>query len=242
MFNLACSKLEFALHYFTDAFSAGHIATPRHELVKRSGLLFGSLLAKEHHDEACRLGFNVEDKAKVEWVVYGDGRYFDEVNKINRTMVNFAIRGILENLKKVFDTGKMPENNVEIDMIPQLQATQASCNPLFKFEGEQLLRRKEAVNDPLCKDYTAHWHTLTTLLEGWLHGTVKKIKNCFSLFFCCFLPKDDDESDANFLNNSLKKIRMPEELVSLWKKEHEKVISEQQGECNNTQNFSSSLR
>lgn len=237
MFNLACAKLVFALHYFTDAFSAGHIATPRHELVKKGGLLFGSLLAKEHHDEASRLGFNVEDKIKTEWTAYGDGRYFDEVNHKNRTMVNFAIRGILKNLKEASDAGVMPKNNQEIHMIPQLQATQRTCNPLFKFEGEQLLCRKE-VNNPLCQDYTPHWYTLTTLLERWLHGPVKKIKNCFSLFFCCFLPRDDDESikSQKFIE-SLNKIKahLPEEL---WVRETKNAFSEQQAELNQTQNLS----
>lgn len=239
MFNLACAKLAFALHYFTDAFSAGHIATPRHELVKKSGLLFGSLLAKEHHDEACRLGFNVENKIKTEWIVYGDGRYFDKVNQKNRSMVKFAIHGILENLKKAHDSGEIPKNNVEIDMIPQLQATQINCNPLFMFKDEKLLRRNE-VNNPLCKDYTSHWHTLPTLLERWLHGTVTKIKNCFSLFFCCFLPRDDDESiKSQKFTESLNKIKaqVPEEL---WKKETEKAYSEQQDEFNKAQNLSNS--
>jgi hypothetical protein len=238
MFNLACAKLAFALHYFTDAFSSGHIATPRHELVKKGGLLFGSLLAKEHHDEACRLGFNVENKAKKPWVAYGDGRYFDQVNKKNRSMVNLAIRGILEDLKKVYDTGVMPKNNQEIDMIPQMLVRQTSCNPLFMLKDGKLLRRSE-VNNPLCQEYTPHWHTLPTLLERWLHGTVTKIKNCFSLFFCCFLPGDDDESikSQKFIG-SLNKIKaqVPEEL---WKKDTEKPFSEKD-EFKETQNHSNS--
>ncbi|MEN9449448.1 MAG: hypothetical protein RJA83_62, partial [Pseudomonadota bacterium] len=75
--------------------------------------------------------------------------------------------------------------------------------------------------------------------ERWLHGTVTKIKNCFSLFFCCFLPGDDDESikSQKFIG-SLNKIKaqVPEEL---WKKDTEKPFSEKD-EFKETQNHSNS--
>lgn len=170
-FAVACATLAFTLHYFTDSFAAGHMATPRYGLVKKCGLLFGSLLAKIHHDEANRLGFNCQNNNKETWVAFGDGRYFDKANKNSSDIVETAVQLVFLDLLKTYQTGQVPKQHLEENALPTILPLiqQKTCAPLFLLRQNEVLRRRE-VSDPLCKEYIRDWQAIPTLIDYWLYG------------------------------------------------------------------------
>ncbi|HEY3500999.1 MAG TPA: hypothetical protein VGK73_40175 [Polyangiaceae bacterium] len=64
----AIAQLAFALHYLTDAFSAGHMRTPRDRLGQQGGMA-----AKVMHDIDGRLGLTVTNGFAQKWRAFGDG-------------------------------------------------------------------------------------------------------------------------------------------------------------------------
>lgn len=82
----------FSDHFGTDQFSAGHLQTPRPELVQLCGNTPGGLLANYQHDESNRNGVAARNLLNNTWVVYGDGNFFDRRNQDNIRIAQEAVR------------------------------------------------------------------------------------------------------------------------------------------------------
>ena len=77
-------------HYLTDAFSGGHIRTPRDRLV---GSATGNIESKILHDLDNQYGVVVTNaRGDTPWIAYGDERFFRPENKSNRSIAQEAVR------------------------------------------------------------------------------------------------------------------------------------------------------
>ncbi|MEW5930935.1 MAG: hypothetical protein AB1941_26020 [Gemmatimonadota bacterium] len=87
--NLAWTLNAMADHYLTDAFSGGHVRTPRSQLM---GSNAGNIRSKILHDLDNTHGVRVRNGLGEEWVAYGDERMDDAANRDNLAIVQEAVR------------------------------------------------------------------------------------------------------------------------------------------------------
>ncbi|MGY2290470.1 phospholipase [Pseudomonas sp. SDO528_S397] len=167
--ELAYAMNSFADHFLTDLFSSGHLRVPRKQLaaVVTPGEL-GSLVSRFMHDEDSKFGLNVRNALGVQWRAYGDGRYFDSVSAANRTQVKRAVQASADEIFDAFISGNAPSPaNFKAPLhVPDLNAAQNPANnfaPLFKMEGDKVLRRKD-VNNLNDKQWTNDWWGWSTYL------------------------------------------------------------------------------
>lgn len=160
--ELAYAMNSFADHFLTDLFSAGHLRVPRKQLaaVVTPGEL-GSLISRFMHDEDSKFGLKVRNAMGDEWHAYGDKRYFDTVDANNRAQVKRAVQASADEIFETFISGIAPSPaNFKAPLyVPDLNAAQNPANnfsPLFKMEGDKVLRRKD-VNDLNDKHRTDAW-------------------------------------------------------------------------------------
>src|SRR5262249_52462681 len=76
-------------HYLTDAFSGGHIRTPRSQLM---GSDPGNIESKILHDLDNTYGVDVTNDRGDTWTAYGDNFLADPRNSRNRAMAMKAVR------------------------------------------------------------------------------------------------------------------------------------------------------
>ena len=159
----------FADHFLTDLFSAGHLRVPRKQLaaVVTPGEL-GSLISRFMHDEDSKFGLKVRNAVGDEWHAYGDKRYFDAGDAANRAQVKRAVQASADEVFDAFISGVAPSPaTFKAPLyVPDLNAAQNPANnfsPLFKMEGDKVLRRKD-VNDLNDKHWTADWWGWSTYL------------------------------------------------------------------------------
>jgi hypothetical protein len=77
-------------HYLTDAFSGGHIRTPRDRL---TGSAMGNIESKILHDLDNQYGVLVTNaRGDAPWIAYGDERFFTAGNADNRRIALEAVR------------------------------------------------------------------------------------------------------------------------------------------------------
>jgi hypothetical protein len=167
--ELAYAMNSFADHFLTDLFSAGHLRVPRKQLaaVVTPGDL-GSLISRFMHDEDSKFGLKVRNAVGDEWHAYGDKRYFDADDAANRAQVQRAVQASADEIFDAFISGVAPSPaNFKAPLyVPDLNAAQNPANnfsPLFKMEGDKVLRRKD-VNDLNDKHWTADWWGWSTYL------------------------------------------------------------------------------
>lgn len=225
LFDKACAYLAYGLHFFTDAFAAGHVVTPHFELVKEHGLVLGGLLTKASHDEANSLGINCQDKEGNERCVFGDAKLFDLVNEKNYKAVVEACQSVFKDLKDIYD-GLLPlplvhpEESAMPEPLPSAQ--QKTCCPLFHVdeESKKVFRRKE-VGNPLCEEYIENWYGVSTLIECCLHASKSNpaptVSSSFFPFLCCFANKQQ-----TWLTESMGKL---ESLYSLFEEKDKKILN-----------------
>jgi hypothetical protein len=88
--NAAWGINAMADHYLTDAFSGGHIRTPRDRL---TGSAMGNIESKILHDLDNKYGVRVTNaRGDAPWIAYGDERFFDAANADNRRLAQEAVR------------------------------------------------------------------------------------------------------------------------------------------------------
>ena len=167
--ELAYAMNSFADHFLTDLFSAGHLRVPRKQLaaVVTPGEL-GSLISRFMHDEDSKFGLKVRNAVGDEWHAYGDKRYFDAGDAANRAQVKRAVQASADEVFDAFISGVAPSPaTFKAPLyVPDLNAAQNPANnfsPLFKMEGDKVLRRKD-VNDLNDKHWTADWWGWSTYL------------------------------------------------------------------------------
>ncbi len=123
---MAYQQLAFACHYLTDSFSAGHLRTPRRHLhdfslTHTSATHFASdSCAEAMHNEDNFNGLWVRNAAGDEWIAYGDGRYFDEVNRANRNVMRAAVRCAIDDVYQSFVAGKPVASPTSLPLMPAL--------------------------------------------------------------------------------------------------------------------------
>lgn len=77
----AVAQTAFSLHFLSDAFSSGHMRTPRQALGRAGSLLSGIM-----HDFDNRLGLTVENGFAQKWRAFGDG-YLVNLNPAQRKLL-----------------------------------------------------------------------------------------------------------------------------------------------------------
>lgn len=167
--ELAYAMNSFADHFLTDLFSAGHLRVPRKQLaaVVTPGEL-GSLISRFMHDEDSKFGLNVRNALGDEWHAYGDKRYFDSNDAANRTQVKRAVQASADEIFDAYISGIAPSPaTFKAPLhVPDLNAANNPANnfsPLFKAEGDKVLRRKD-VNNLNDKQWTNDWWGWSTYL------------------------------------------------------------------------------
>jgi len=178
--ELAYAMNAFADHYLTDLFSAGHLRVPRREMaavVTPSDL--GSLITRFMHDEDSKFGLNVRNGDGDQWRAYGDKRYFDAIDSINRMHVNQAVQASADEIFAAYLSGIAPSpgNFAALKKLPDLQAAlnpAGNFSPLFKVEGSKVLRRKDVnnLNDTATVDDWWGWSTYLLLKDYHPTGNV----------------------------------------------------------------------
>lgn len=171
--ELAYAMNAFADHYLTDLFSSGHLRVPRKQLaavVTPSDL--GSLITRFMHDEDSKFGLNVRNGNGDHWRGYGDKRYFDALSSANRVQVNQAVQVSADEVFAAYlsGTATVPGNFGALKKTPDLQAVLNPANnfsPLFRVEGNKVLRRKDVnnLNDTATVDDWWGWSTYLLLKD-----------------------------------------------------------------------------
>lgn len=162
----------FASHYLSDAFSPGHMRTPRLELYN---LVFpatiGSLLSGYMHGEENHQGLIISNRRGDTWQAYGDGFYLDPRNERNREILQEALQASADDVYTVFITGRLPTDDVVFKLIPNfdtilIDEKHLNTPALFVWDKQKnkLLRRVH-MNDLQDTQLTEYWLGWETLLE-----------------------------------------------------------------------------
>ncbi|MBC3334919.1 phospholipase [Pseudomonas proteolytica] len=167
--ELAYAMNSFADHFLTDLFSAGHLRVPRKQLARvvTPGEL-GSLISRFMHDEDSKFGLKVRNALGDEWHAYGDKRYFDSNDAANRAQVKRAVQVSADEIFEAYVSGILPSPATYKAplYVPDLNAVNnpsTNFSPLFKAEGDKVLRRKD-VNNLNDKQWTNDWWGWSTYL------------------------------------------------------------------------------
>ncbi|MCP1489910.1 hypothetical protein J3D48_006320 [Pseudomonas fluorescens] len=179
--ELAYAMNAFADHYLSDLYSAGHLRVPRKQLaavVTPSDL--GSLICRFMHDEDSKFGLNVRNGNGEQWRAYGDKRYFDAIDSTNRAQVNQAVQISADEVFEAYLSGVAPSAGsfAALKKLPDLQAVlnpTDNFSPLFKVEGNKVLRRKDVnnLNDTATVDDWWGWSTYLLLKNYQPTGVAK---------------------------------------------------------------------
>ncbi|POA39085.1 phospholipase [Pseudomonas sp. GW456-12-1-14-TSB6] len=161
----------FADHYLTDLFSSGHLRVPRKAMaaaVTPSDL--GSLITRFMHDEDSKFGLKVRNGHGEQWRAFGDKRYFDATDADNRNQVNRAVQDSADEVYAAYSSGNVPTTFNALQRLPDLTAVLDPANnfsPLFRVEGNKVLRRKDVnnLNDTATVDDWWGWSTYLLLKD-----------------------------------------------------------------------------
>jgi hypothetical protein len=168
--EMAYAMNGFADHFLTDLFSAGHLRVPRKELAKLVTYPMGSYISKSMHDEDSEFGLKVRNAEQTEWHAYGDKRFFDGVNADNRLQARHAVQASADEIFHTFCSGEVPSDFGALRYVPDLKYLNDSQNPasnfspLFKMDGDKVLRRKD-VKDRNDHNWTDAWWGWSTRLS-----------------------------------------------------------------------------
>jgi len=154
----------FACHYLSDAFSAGHMRTPRKELSQHVELDFVAALLMDYmHGEDCLLGLKVKNQNGDEWTAFGDSYYFDPENAKSREILEKIMQNSADEVYFAFKNGYAPKEGISV-LLPELDSGNAS--PLFVWDQQEgALKRRCDINDLACYEWTSSWWGWTTLID-----------------------------------------------------------------------------
>lgn len=154
----AYQHLAFACHYLTDSFSAGHLRTPRRHLHDFSlshtwaNHFASDSCAEVMHGEDNFNGLWVRNAVGDEWIAYGDGRYFDDVNRANRNVMRAAVRCAIDDVYQSFIAGQPVATPTSLPLMPVLPLSPTNSDnfaPLFYDpEGNAMAWVRLVVTDP----------------------------------------------------------------------------------------------
>lgn len=147
---LAYAMEAAGLHYFTDAFAAGHIRTPRRALDKEHGHLLGAGLAYFMHKEDNKNGLEVINNNKDEWKAYGDGELFEEKSKPARDIIKKAIEMSVKEVHTAYITGHGLKGDSEAyKYLPRVNASKPQTTPLFENDPQEIcIKNRKDLADP----------------------------------------------------------------------------------------------
>jgi len=158
----------FANHYLTDAMSSGHFRTPRKEIAANVYLpkVLCLLIANLMHDEDNRIGLNVTNQRGISWRAYGDGFLGTPDASQHLNLIKQIVQESADAVFRAFESGQMPEKYEELSLLPDYNLIGQLNNhsPLFKWENNQLLKRKNNF-DANDHRYTAWWSGVITLVK-----------------------------------------------------------------------------
>ncbi|MCV2420988.1 hypothetical protein [Paucibacter sp. DJ2R-2] len=201
---LAYAMNAFADHYLSDLFSAGHLRVPRVQLGSENKLLaeqlnladptaaqfnsnvgnlvfkttaVGGLLAKLMHDEDSHWGLLVRNQKGQSWRCFGDGRYLDNVNSVNRSIAATALQASADEVYAAFK-GTLPKVPAALAYTPILSDFDDPVNgPASKLNFPGLyvwldgqLQRRTPDNDLNSRKWMTKW----VYSSGWgFYGVYK---------------------------------------------------------------------
>ena len=177
----AYSILAFACHFLTDAFSSGHIRTPRRKLPNETPRSkTGHLLTNKMHDEDNKYGLRVtsqiaqnEEPENASWIAYGDKMLQHTLNGRN---LKYARRAVQQAADEVFAASKNESQGWEAAMsnskvfnfIPEIDASDPSKNntPMFQTRPDGKVCRRKNLRDLQCKEpMMENWNGEKTLAQ-----------------------------------------------------------------------------
>ena len=136
----------YADHFLTDLFAAGHLRTPRAEVVQYCSNLpqgLSSFLTKLMHDQDGTTGLNIVNGQGETWFGAGDNHYYTEANRTNRER---AIRTLQQSVDQIYAAYQTRNPNISANIqemllsVPDPAATLAlqqnltTYPPLYKKE------------------------------------------------------------------------------------------------------------
>lgn len=150
----------YACHFLTDLFAAGHIRTPRKELlnsligsknldstpdlesVSSLNLTIAGFFAKRSHDRDGEKGIYVKSPKYGNWLAFGDGNYSDKRNKDNAKITCETVLIAFNDLIRAYRNNS--KNNLSNEML-QLD----SIENLQKYIPEADEKENNSHNPPL---------------------------------------------------------------------------------------------
>lgn len=97
----------YADHFLTDLFAAGHLRTPRAEVVQYCSNLpqgLSSFLTKLMHDQDGTTGLNIVNGRGETWFGAGDNHYYTEANRSNRERAVAALQKSVDQVYAAYQT------------------------------------------------------------------------------------------------------------------------------------------
>jgi len=137
----------FACHFLSDAFSAGHVRTPRRELLSVCGNHFtgGSnpgLLSEWMHNEDNTNGLTVTNKRGNTWKAFGDASLMEPASQNHSDMVSAAIQVSRDEIYAAFLTPTGKNTMKALDYVPSgVVAADSTCGLFMAGAGGQILVR-----------------------------------------------------------------------------------------------------
>ena len=178
----ALAHVLFAGHFLSDRFSAGHIRTPRRQLIDKFRREFPEDESKAlgaagwcsniMHDEDNEKGLWVTSGKMALWKAYGDAYYFNNENEDNKRQVHNSILTALQDIVDVFNGDGASYQYM--DYVPyEAEGENLETNALFLLDtdtGEIKLRKD--FRDPKCVDYYGS--------REWSYETIKNEISTFN--------------------------------------------------------------
>lgn len=97
----------YADHFLTDLFAAGHLRTPRAEVVQYCANLpqgLSSFLTKLMHDQDGSTGLHIVNGRGETWFGAGDNHYYTEANRANRERAVAALQKSVDQIYAAYQT------------------------------------------------------------------------------------------------------------------------------------------
>ncbi|XP_028403440.1 uncharacterized protein LOC114526132 [Dendronephthya gigantea] len=170
LLSIALSIDAFACHFLTDAFSSGHLRTPRVELAMNvTPSNIGHLLCKYMHDEDNNFGLRVTNVRGDKWIAYGDGMLMKKCNKRNYHLAVEGVQISVDQIGRAFNNPDIELDPCDVtDLIPFVDVKGKNNTPLFQVKDGKLHRRSD-INDLQDKKTITNWWGATTAgnLQWW---------------------------------------------------------------------------
>ena len=169
--ELAYAMNAFACHFLSDRYSTGHMRTPRAPLPQQvTPELLGHMLVNLMHNEENAYGLHVHNQEGKHWIAFGDRSFLSEKSQVHRQQLLAAMQRSADELFATFLHGNLPLNDSVLALVPypdeEGNAASLDISPLFYWdENTQQLMRRQNVNNPYDKHWTANWWSWSTFVQ-----------------------------------------------------------------------------